>query len=191
MEQSPAAPSAIHRRLDNLFGKRWFFGATAAGILIVYLVLSFAAAATKRPLGDEAWMANPALDLLTRGTTGLTVSDTPGLNTYNYYWLPFPFLVHAACYKLFGFSVLTMRSVSITVGFVALIACMILVFKVTGKRNVALLAAFLLAVDYLFEFTAADGRPDMLSGGFSLSALAAYVLLRERNLNWAVLASPS
>jgi hypothetical protein len=39
-----------------------------AGIVCLYLLIAAAMAATKRPWFDEAAFANPALDLVTRGS---------------------------------------------------------------------------------------------------------------------------
>ena len=187
----PSPKSSIHS---------WFFRLALAGVVILYLVLAIGTALTKRPLGDEGFIANPALDVLARGSTGVTAMEPTGnsiavgkvlsgITEHLYLLMPFPIYVHAAWYKIFGAGILSTRLVSVAFGLLALGACWVLTASLTGNRMIALLATFFLTIDYAFVFAAADGRPDMMAGAFSLAALAAYVRLRERNLNRAVLVS--
>ena len=178
----------------------WFYRLALAGTVFLYLVLAIGTALTKRPLGDEGFMANPALDVLARGSTGVTAMEPtgnsiavgqtlPGITEHLYLAMPFPIYLHAAWYKIFGAGIFSTRMVSIAFGLLALGACWVLTGGLTGNRMIALLATFFLTIDYAFIFAAADGRADMMAGAFSLAALAAYVHLRERSLNLAVLVS--
>ena len=178
----------------------WFYRLALAGVVFLYLVLAIGTALTKRPLGDEGFMANPALDVLVRGSTGVTAVEPTGnsiavgkllsgITEHLYLTMPFPIYVHAAWYRIFGSGLFSTRMVSVAFGLLALGACWVLAASLTGNRTIALLATFFLSVDYAFIFAAADGRPDMMAGAFSLAALAAYVHLRERSLNRAVLVS--
>ncbi len=177
-----------------------FYRLALGGVVSLYLLLAIGTALTKRPLGDEAFTANPALDVLARGSTGVTAMEPTGnsiavgkvlsgINEHLYLTMPFPIYVHAAWYKIFGAGILSTRMVSVAFGLVALAAAWVLVAALTGNRMIALLATFFLTIDYAFVFAAADGRADMMAGAFSLAALAAYVHLRDRNLNHAVLLS--
>jgi hypothetical protein len=179
---------------------RWFYPAALAGAVLIFIALTAGTALTKRPYGDEVFSAGPALDLVTRGLTGLTVLEPTGdgirvgkvmtgINSHLYQWMPYPFLIHAAWFKVFGCSILSLRAVSLLFGLLSLGACWSLVNRLTGKPGAALLSVFLLGVDYAFVFAAADGRPDMIAGSLSMAAMAAYFSLRKHNLTRAVLIS--
>jgi predicted membrane-bound mannosyltransferase len=112
-----------------------------------------------------------------------------GIDRHLYSWMPYPFLIHAVWFKIFGPSIFSLRAVSLLFGPLALGACWTVVNRLTRKPGAALLAVFLLGVDYAFVFAAADGRPDMIAGSLSMAAMAAYFTLREGNLTRAVLIS--
>jgi hypothetical protein len=173
---------------------------SAAGIVCVYLVISGALALTKRPWFDEAAFANPALDLITRGSMGMTISEPRGygsvpgkalvrVQTHVYYSMPLSHLGQAAWYKLVGFGLLRMRLYHILWGLAALAAWAYIVRVLTESWASALLAAFLIATDRAFTDAAASGRPDMMSAALASLAIAAYLALRERSLSAAILAS--
>jgi hypothetical protein len=172
----------------------------AAGIVLVYLAISGALALTKRPWFDEAAFANPALDLVTRGSMGMTISEPRGyasvpgkdmvrVQTHVYYSMPLSHLGQAAWYKLVGFGVLRMRLYHILWGLAALAAWTFIVRVLMESWTPALLAAFLIATDRGFTDAASSGRPDMMSAALASLGIAAYLALRERYLGAAVLSS--
>ncbi|MDD5261022.1 MAG: glycosyltransferase family 39 protein [Methylacidiphilales bacterium] len=163
-------------------------------VLAYYAIAAGAMARTKLPWIDEAFVANPAYNLL-HGHGLVTDFYEPADHTnetfarYTYWMPPVWFLVLAAWFKMLGFGLMQQRCLSVIWGAVCLIATYMIGWKVSGRRAVGLLASALLASDFLFLNHAADGRMDMMVAACSFSAYAIYLLLRERNLAYAVLAS--
>ena len=171
-------------------------------IVMIYLALAGWNAATRRPGGDEVQFANPALDLITRGQTGVTIESGWGarpeaarpdshIQTYSYWAMPLSFLSLAAWFKVIGFGFFQMRAWSVLLGLLGLLSWYAIVFSITGLRSAALLAIGLISVDRAFLDSAADGRPDMQSAALGFAAMAAYLMLRRRKqgLGAAVLVS--
>jgi 4-amino-4-deoxy-L-arabinose transferase-like glycosyltransferase len=163
-------------------------------IVLVYLALAVGSALTKRPWSDEAWFANPAWNLATRGFMGTTVLRTGeawlrGIERHTYWVMPLGLLTEAAWYKLFGFSLFKTRLLETAWGLVALLAWYVFIKKLTNDVRLALLTAALLAIDYVFVSAASFGRMDMMSAALGLCAYAAYMSLRERNLTLAIFVS--
>ncbi len=163
-------------------------------VLAYYAIAAGAMARTKLPWIDEAFVANPAYNLM-QGHGLVTDFYEPANHTnetfarYTYWMPPVWFLVLAAWFKMLGFGLMQQRCLSAIWGAVCLIATYMIGWKVSGRRAVGLLASALLASDFLFLNHAADGRMDMMVAACSFSAYAIYLLLRERNLACAVLAS--
>ena len=174
--------------------KRW----TTAGLLIVmlfYLALAVGRARTDSPGCDEGWFASPAYNLAFNGHMGTTVieesnlSMTSGIHRYTYWIMPLNVLIQAGWYKLFGFGLFTMRSISLVFGLIALFAWFSIVNSMTGDSRLALLTTALIACDFVFIRGAANGRMDMMCAALNFAALAVYVKLRERNLSRAIFLS--
>ena len=86
--------------------------------------MSLGRAATKPPSSSEAWFASPALNLADRGFLGTTILEERGtwledIDKRTYWVPPGHLLVQAAWYKLFGFSLFGLRSLSVLWGAVA------------------------------------------------------------------------
>src|SRR3954465_14323874 len=106
--------------------------AVLALILFVYLALGFGNIAPCSPGCDEAWFGNPAYNLAYRGFMGTTVLDPAsstwksvkltGIDTHTYWVMPLNLLFNAAAFRIFGFSILPMRVLSLAWGLVALTA---------------------------------------------------------------------
>jgi len=178
---------------------RWA-GPAAWGIVCVYLLTAGATAATRRPWFDEAAFANPALDLITRGSMGMTISEptgfgsTPGVTQVHvqdhvYYSMPLANIGQAVWYKLVGFGIFRMRLYHILWGLLALVSWAFIVLTLTGSWVPALLSALVIATDKAFIEAAANGRPDMMSAALGSLAIAAYLALHERDLSAAILVS--
>ena len=154
-------------------------------------------APTKSPWSDEAWFANAAWNLASKGKLVTTVLETSGTNLQGLPIntrsgvMPLHLLVQAGWYKIFGFSLLGMRLISVGFGFLALAAWYVVIKKVSGSWQVGLLTGVLLSVDYVFVMGASLGRMDMMSSALGVSGLAVYLLLREKTLTKAVLFSQS
>ncbi len=157
----------------------------------LYLMLAFTMALTKRPWCDEAWFATPALSLITTGhlsTTNLETAGTwlQGIDKYTYWMMPLDLLAQAAWYRVVGFGLLSMRTLSILWGLVALGSWFIVVHRLTGRPMVALLTLLFTATDFIFVRGAGDGRMDMMNAALGFAALAAYLHWREGRLVLAI-----
>ena len=168
-------------------------------ILIVaasFLILAAGSARTKSPWSDEAWFAQAGLNLATKGEMTTPVLETAGtkfkgLDRHTYWVMPLHLVTQAGWYKIFGFSLFSMRMLSAVFGLLALLAWYVIVESLTGDRKIAFLTLLLLACDYIFVQAAAFGRMDMMSHALGAAGLAAYLYLRERNFNRAILVSQS
>jgi len=164
---------------------------------ILFLALATFRALNDRPGCDEGWFASPALNLATKGHFGTTVIEeanlkmTTGIHQFTYWIMPLNPLVQAAWYKLVGFGLFQMRTVSVIFGVVALVALYKLLKGLVWDLNVVILALILIAVDFPFIRSAAAGRMDMMSAALNFSTLALYLHLSKRDLNLALLAAHS
>ena len=165
-----------------------------AGLLVlaVYLTLAWATALTERPGTDEGYFANPAFNLMSKGSFTTTVLETAGtsfqgMDRHTYWVMPLQPLVLAGWYKVLGFGVFSTRALSIFFGLVALVAWFIIVRSLFNQVFLAFLVVALLSCDYIFIVCAASGRMDMMSAALGFAGLAIYLLLRESRLTLAVL----
>jgi 4-amino-4-deoxy-L-arabinose transferase-like glycosyltransferase len=172
---------------------RWWL----AAILLVYLVLAAGLARTLQPWCDEAWFASPGLNLVAKGQFGTSLLDETsgwgqrnlkGIRTHTYWILPLHPLLVAAWTLLFGNSLFAIRLLSTAWGIVALLAWYLFAGKLSGEPRAALFAAALLAIDFQFLWSAGEARMDMMTEALIASSFAAFLCLREKNLDCAVLA---
>jgi 4-amino-4-deoxy-L-arabinose transferase-like glycosyltransferase len=103
--------------------------------------------------------------------------------------MPLHLVTQAGWYKIFGFSLFSMRALSVVFGLLALFAWYVVVRSLSGNRQVALLTFILLAFDYIFVMAASFGRGDMMSMSLGAAGFAAYLYWRESNFARAVFAS--
>jgi hypothetical protein len=180
-------------------GKPWWW---LAGIFAVYLVLAVSLNHTFMPWCDEAWFASPGLNLVSTGSFGTPVLDETaawnqrnlrGVNRITYWFMPLHPLVVAAWSFVAGSSLMAVRTLSTLWGLVALAAWFLTVRKLAepyGSRAAIFMAA-LLAIDFQFQWSAAQGRMDMMTEALLASSVASYLLLRQTNFTRAVLLSQS
>ena len=166
------------------------------GILAIYLALTVGTALTEIPGTDEGFFANPAFNLLTKGSFATTVLETfatpfKGMERHTYWIMPLQPLTLSFWYRIFGFGVFSTRSLSIVWGLVALVSWFIIVRALFKRTWLALLVLALLSCDYIFIVCAASGRMDMMSATLGFAGFAAYLWFRERSLIWAILVSQS
>ena len=162
-------------------------------LLILFVALAAATAQTRLVAPNEGWFADPAVHLATQGYFGTTILESSGtwlegVNRHTYWILPLHPLALAAVYRVFGFSLLTTRALSMAWGVVALSAFFFLI-RSQACQGVALLATLLLATDFHFLVTAAVGRMDMMCAALGFSGIATYVILRENSFRTALLVS--
>ena len=165
-------------------------------ILAIYLALTIGTALTEIPITDEGYFANPAFNLMTKGsfaTTMLETIGTPfqGIDRHTYWIMPLEPLALSFWYRVFGFGVFSTRSLSIVWGLVALFSWFVIVRSLFKRTSLGVLVLALLSCDYIFVVCASSGRMDMMSASLGFAGFAAYLLLRERSLIWAILVSQS
>lgn len=182
----------LHGLLAPVFNHRRFNVFVITGALLLYLALSTGSALTYRPEIDEGYFASPAVNLLTKGSMGTPVVEEAGtglknINERTYWVMPLHILAQAVWYKIFGFSLLSMRMLSAAFGLLGLVAIYLIVRSIAKDKGTALLAVVLLAVDYLYIVSASSGRMDLMSAAFGFAGLAAFLSLRERDLRLAII----
>jgi hypothetical protein len=169
-----------------------------AASLAIYLVLAGWVARTKAPWCDEGAFANPAYNLAFHGYMGSSVLEPSGhyLNAYlkgirerTYDVVPNHLVALAVWFRVFGFSLFTMRAYSICWGAAILLTFFYLLRRLFPDPWVARLASLLMAVDFMIQWTTADGRMEAPACALALGSLAAYLFFRERDLSTAVLVS--
>jgi len=163
-----------------------------AAIFITYLLVAVLFGLTKYPSDDEAWFSSSAMTLLETGQMGISVKEVEGtmwtrMDQYTYWQPPLHFLFQAIWYAIFGFSLMSMRISSALWGIVALIAIYNIVLGLSRNRTASVLAVGIMAFDFTFINSAADGRMDMMCVALALTGFATYIRMRERNLNLAML----
>ena len=165
--------------------------------LAAYLVAAVWIARTKVPWIDEGWNSAPVVNLLATGSAG-TPSLEPtgswlnaelrGIREYTFWILPLPIYAQAAWAKAFGASLFGIRTFSIACGLLCLLSWYAIVARVSGSRLAGALTVLIAGLDYTFVWMAADVRMDMMCTALGSAGLASYLLLRERNLGYALLA---
>ncbi len=165
--------------------------ALCVAALALYLALAIGLSLTRTPVCDEGWYTSPALSLVANGSMGSPVIESAGIylkgiERYTYWEMPLHAIVAAPWFRLFGPSLISTRMLSAMAGLAALLCWFYVIRKLTGDRNIALIALFLTAVDSSVLILASTGRSDMLSAAFGAAALAAYLSLRADHLPWAL-----
>ena len=172
------------------------------GIIVVYLALAISMDHTYLPWCDEAWFATPGLNLAHDGSFGTSALDETaawkmrnlrGVNRITYWIMPLHSVAVGAWSFIAGTSLMAVRSLSMAWGLVALAAWFLSVRKLAGPDGLrpALFMAGLLAIDFQFQWCAAQGRMDMMTEALLACSFASYLLLREKNLGRAILVSHS
>ena len=144
--------------------------AGSALIVLVYFVLGLTDVFTRAPWCDEAWFGNPAYNLAYKGFMGTTVLEPTGstwksvkltgIDRHTYWVMPLSLLVNAAGFRAFGFSILSMRLLSLFWGLIALCAWGVILWTLTSQLLLTLGSLGLIAVDYHFLMQASDGRAE-------------------------------
>src|SRR5450755_176322 len=164
----------------------------AVAILAAYLAFSAGSAHALRPWVDEGWHGAPAWSLAFRGYMGTPSFVEAGLkdiDRYTYWIMPIYPVAQAIWYRLFTYSLGSMRVLSIFCGLLGLIAWTQVFRRLTADNFGALLFMALMACDYITQSDVGVGRPDAMSFAFQAGAFAAYLHWREKNLRLAILLS--
>lgn len=114
-----------------------------------------------------------------------------GVDRFTYWVMPAYLVTQAVWYKIMGFSLFSMRLLSIVWSIVALLSWFSIVHSITANRNLALLAVCLLGTEQQFIRSAGFGRMDMMCFALGLASLASYLALRDRRFLLSVSISAS
>ena len=164
----------------------------AVVILAAYAALSAGTAHALRPWIDEGWHGAPAWSLAFRGYMGTPCFVEAGLkdiDRYTYWIMPIYPVAQAIWYRLFSFSLASMRALSILCGMLGLLAWTLVFRRLTQDSFGALLFMALMACDYINQSGVGTGRPDAMAFAFQAGAFAVYLHWREKNLRLAILLS--
>ncbi len=163
----------------------------------LFVSLAVYSSFTKRPWSDEGHLASASYNLATRGSFGTLMMPEPnsvgfqGISRHTYWIMPLTMVSQAGWYKIFGFSLFSQRLMSVAYGLLAVLCCYWILLRLSQNRAAAGVAAFIVATDYHVINQASMGRPDMMCAALGLAAWSCYLLLRERRLIVALLASHS
>jgi hypothetical protein len=162
--------------------------------LLLFLALAALTAFTKLPSSEEGSLSDPARNLLRHGSFGTTILEgkgiwIEGIDRYTYWVMPLHALLQAAWYALWGASLWSLRSLSILFGLAGITSWYLILRHLSPDPLAARLGAWLLAVNYVYLNSATYGRMDMTAAAFNFMAVAAYLVLRQRNLSLAFLLS--
>lgn len=174
------------------FDWRFFAGLTCA--LAIYVTLVVAAAQTRKPWNDEAMAASSGWNLAKEGHTGVYFNDPkspwfPGIHKHTYYIFPFQLVTLSGWFRAAGFSLLSMRVLSLLWTILLLFSFYSLIRMLTRQTGLALLATGIAAVDYHLMLGASFGRYDTMVAALGISGYAIYLYLREKHFHWALLLS--
>jgi len=164
IDYSQAIKPSASRWLAARANSKAFYIAILTSVALLYLGLSVGRSLTDSPGCDEGWFASPALNLITSGRMATTVLEesnmkmTTGLHQYTYWIMPANILAQAAWYKAVGFSLFSMRSLSVLFGLLALAAWFSIMKSLTNDNRIALLAVAFIALDFAFVRSASTGR---------------------------------
>lgn len=171
-------------------------------LLGLYFLLAAAAVPRLSPYLDEGFFAAPPWALLHRGHFGsLTLEPcaypllrdhpaaaVPQIDKRNYINMPLHGVVQSGWYTLAGFSLESMRWLSVLWGGVYLLAAAAVTASLTGNRWVGLGAMGIVAADPGFFLWACRGRMDVMAAALGLSGIALYLHWRQERLPLAILA---
>lgn len=163
-------------------------------IFALYIGLAVWKSAVTYIWSNEAWFASPALTLIHKGYLGTTILESKGTwmdgIEHRTYWVPpvYP-LFEAGWYEIFGFSLFSLRSISVVAGAATLFAWYHVISNLAGSRSAGLLALAVIATEPRFIIVATLGRPDMLCAGLGSLSFAVYLHYRSRSLPHAILAA--
>ncbi len=135
----------------------------AAG-LILYLVLSLAWLENGRPMIDEGWFANPALNLIQFGNFGTSsLTGVLGFDHVTFWTGPVYLVLLFLPVKLFGFHLWSVRLLGVVCDLLVVALCYLLSLELAASKMAAALAVLFLATDASFLFMARRARMEALT----------------------------
>ena len=180
----PPAATRLHR-------------AVMLAVLAVFVASSAGSIRTNLPWCDEGWFADPAYNLLARGvmanstldpTFGFGAARVTGIDEHTYWIMPLYILAQSAWYRLIGFSLFSMRTLSFVWGLAALAAWYFALRALLHDAAIATAAVAFIALDFHFVWASTTGRMDVMALALGFAALAVYLCWREEHFMRALLA---
>lgn len=157
---------------------------------ILFIFLCVGTALTKRPWSDEGWFAAAGYNLAFHGKAGTLVLEPrgfrEGIDRYTYWTAPLYYPLQAVWYRLFGFGLFSMRSLSTIFGLIYLFSWYSIAKNLLKDQTIAVLVFVLLAADYIVVMGGSFGRMDIICAAFGAGALAVYLWRREKSLTQAI-----
>ncbi|MGN7613518.1 phospholipid carrier-dependent glycosyltransferase [Magnetococcales bacterium HHB-1] len=162
-----------------------------AGVMTLFSLLALTKVFMDAPWVDEAWFSNPLYDWFTTGSFGITTYTPEGtsylrIDQISQWQPPFYFFAQGLIYSLFDVGVIQMRILSLLCGLLAIAALFLFTKEISGRRDVAMIAALILAVDTHFISASSTGRMDIMSVSFGLAGLALFLTLRKHRFSSAI-----
>src|SRR5271155_3899894 len=120
--------------------------AVMLAVLVVYVVSCAGSIRTTLPWCDEGWFADPAYNLLARGVMANSTLDptfefgavrVTGIDRHTYWIMPLYILAQSAWYRLIGFDLFSMRTLSLVWGLAALAAWYFALLALLRDRAIA------------------------------------------------------
>lgn len=181
--------------MRSLLSERFAATVIMTVVLAFYALQGLLLSQAKSPWIDEAWVAQPAINLLEKGQMVASFLEpaNPDMlqqsHRYTYWMPPLWFLQEAAWFKVVGTGLDAQRALSLAWGGVLIVAIYALARSLGVGCLGALAASAILACDSQIIYRAADGRMDIAVSALIYLSLLAYLALRKRNLTGALLLS--
>jgi hypothetical protein len=157
-------------------------------IMLPFAILAIASGAARAPWCDEAYFAEPALQINQIGRMATLVNPpspiddprTVGSDRYIFWTLPLDIVLQAAWYRIVGFGMIQMRLLATIWGLAAIAAWWAILAKLGAGRLLRLTATVLISVDYSFVRSGSEGRMDMMSAALGWMGVALFLHFEER-----------
>jgi len=164
--------------------------------MAVFTVVAIASGVTRAPWCDEAYFAEPALQINQIGRMATLVNPpspiddprTVGTDRYIFWTLPLDIILQAAWYRVFGFGMVQMRLLATCWGLTAIWAWWAILTRIGASPRLRLVATALIAVDYSFVRSGSEGRMDMMSAALGFLGIAVFLGLEEGGFLRAIVA---
>lgn len=152
--------------------------------LLIYGLFS-ASFLTKYPFvhSDESWLAGLSRNMLESGSLSVTESFFDARLRYPHAIKSLFHLLQMGFIQIFGYSIKSVRLLSLMAGILFLLLFYFLIKKITGREKLALAITALFSLDTEFIYASHFARQEILLG---VSLITGLILLlgRQRDLQW-------
>jgi hypothetical protein len=160
--------------------------------VVLYVALLCGSAATRKPWNDEAESADAGYNLGFKGYDGVPFFDERtygliGVSRHSYYIFPMQLCVLALWYHIFPFTLFSTRMLAMLWGIAMLVGVYHVLRKLLADPAIAFLGVVITAFNYQIMAASSFGRYDTMVAALGFGGYAVYLLMRERNLRWAIL----